>query len=298
MIVVQTVLPVFIVTAIGYMVGKAVPINAKPISFLAVYVLSPSLFFHSLVNTSITGPEFLQIMIFIALLTISIVLLVRLWARITSMSTLTERSVMLSTVFPNSANFGLPIVLYTFGTAGFERGIIFAVLQNLLQNTLGVYLASNSHLNARESLLNMLRMPGFWAMVLGLGLKALRVAPPDIIMNPLKLIGQAAIPVTLLTLGIQLAKVKLGAEPLLVGGSSVIRLVGSPLIGILILTLFFDPSILTSKVILLQSACPIAVTTTMLAIQFDARPEIVSNAALITTVVSIITISVLLSLGI
>jgi len=289
------VLPVFLVIGIGYLIGRLTEIALKPISFLAVYILTPALFFNSLVNTNLTGAEFLQIAVFIILLTLGIILVVKIWSRLTRMDPNTERSVLLSTVFPNGGNFGLPIILYAFGAAGFERGVIFAVLQNLQQNTLGVYFASNSHLSARDSLINVLKMPGFWALVMGLGFKALGIIPPELIMASVQLLGQAAIPLMLLTLGIQLSQVKLGAEPVLVGGSSFIRLVISPLIGLAILFLIFDPAALTSQVILVQSACPIAVTTTMLAIQFDARPEVVSNAALTTTMASVLTISFLLA---
>jgi len=289
------VLPVFLVIGVGYLIGRLTEIALKPISFLAVYILTPALFFNSLVNTNLTGAEFLQIACFIILLTLGIMLVIKIWSRLAGMDPATEQSVMLSTVFPNSGNFGLPIILYAFGTAGFERGVIFAVLQNLQQNTLGVYFASNSHLSARDSLINVLKMPGFWALVMGLGFKALGIMPPELIMASVQLLGQAAIPLMLLTLGIQLSQVKLGAEPVLVGGSSFIRLVISPLIGLAILFLIFDPAALTSRVILLQSACPIAVTTTMLAIQFDARPEVVSNAALTTTMASVLTISFLLA---
>lgn len=293
-VVLETITPVFFVILLGFLIGKKITIDIKTISFLAIYVLTPALFFTSLVNTNITGGEFLQIFIFIVFLTLCIMALVNIWTRAGKINTETKQGLLLSTVFPNSGNFGLPIVLVAFGTLGFERGIIFAMLQNLLQNTLGVFLACNSHLNTRQSFLKVLRMPGFYALILGLGLRGLNIVPPNVIMGPLRLVGQAAIPLTLITVGVQLSNIKLGAEPWFIGGASFIRLLVSPLIGFLFLYFFFDYTSLTSRVILLQAACPVAATTTMLAIQFDSRPDIVSNSALITTILSIVTVSVLL----
>jgi malate permease and related proteins len=293
-VVLETVTPVFFVIALSFIIGKKIEIDIKTISFLAIYILTPALFFTSLVNTNITGGEFAQIFIFIVFTTFCIMVLVNIWTWAGKINMETKQGLLLSTVFPNSGNFGLPIVLVAFGALGFERGIIFAMLQNLLQNTLGVFFACNSHLSARQSLLKVARMPGFWALLLGLGLRGLNIMPPNVVMGPLRLIGQAAIPLTLITLGVQLSKIKLGAEPWFIGGASLIRLIAAPLIGFLFLYFFFDYTSLTSRVILLQAAGPVAATTTMLAIQFDSRPDIVSNSALITTVLSLLTVSVLL----
>jgi malate permease and related proteins len=118
----------------------------------------------------------------------------------------------------------------------------------------------------------------FWVWDFGV----LNLMPPNVVMGPLRLMGQAAIPLTLITLGVQLSKIKLGATlvyrrrlPYSLDCRSRHRLS---------LSLFLlDYTSLTSRVILLQAAGPVAATTTMLAIQFDSRPDIVSNSALITT---------------
>ncbi len=293
-VILETITPVFFIIVLSFIIGKKIAIDVKTISFLTIYILTPALFFTSLVNTNITGGEFAQILIFIVFTSLCLMVLVNIWTRAGKIDTETKQALLLSTVFPNSANFGLPIVLVAFGTLGFERGIIFAILQNLLQNTLGVFIACNSHLDTRQSFLKVLKMPGFWAMILGLGLRGLNMVPPNVIMGPLRLMGQAAIPLTLITLGVQLSKIKLGAQPCIIGGASLIRLIAAPVIGFLFLYFFFDYTSLTSRVILLQAACPVAVTTTMLAIQFDSRPDIVSNSVLITTILSILTVSALL----
>lgn len=294
--VLETISPVFFVIALGYIVGKKTVIDIKTISFLAIYILSPALFFTSLVNTTITGSEFFQIFIFIVIMTACITALVNLWAWKSKFDSETKQGLLLSTVFPNAGNYGLPIILIAFGTQGFERAIIFAVLQNLLQNTLGIFFASKGHSDTRQSFINVLKMPGFWALILGLGLRAIKLMPPNVIITPISLMGQAAIPVTLITLGIQLSKVQLGAQPRIIAGTASIRLIAAPIIGFLFIYLFFDYTSLTSLVILIQAACPVAATTTMFAIQFNARPDIVSNSALISTILSIFTISLLLYL--
>ncbi len=294
MVVLQTVFPVFVMIAIGYALGRITEIDIKPIAFLSIYVLAPALYFCSLVKTSLTAPEFLQILCFIILLSIGTTLLVKVWGKIEGWDPKTEKSVLLAALFPNCAYFGLPVLLFAFGKAGFERGVIYCVLMNLLSNTLGVYLAAQAHLSPKESLINVLKMPGLWAMALALGLTSLELTPPEMILKPLQMMGEAVIPVMLVTLGIHLAKVKVGANIWLAGKVTILKLVVAPLIGLLILYLFFDPSSLTSKVALVESACPVAVASTMFSIQFNARPELVSTAALTSTIASIFTFALLL----
>jgi predicted permease len=271
MVVLQTVFPVFVMIAIGYALGRITEIDIKPIAFLSIYVLAPALYFCSLVKTSLTAPEFLQILCFIILLSIGTTLLVKVWGKIEGWDPKTEKSVLLAALFP-----------------------IYCVLMNLLSNTLGVYLAAQAHLSPKESLINVLKMPGLWAMALALGLTSLELTPPEMILKPLQMMGEAVIPVMLVTLGIHLAKVKVGANIWLAGKVTILKLVVAPLIGLLILYLFFDPSSLTSKVALVESACPVAVASTMFSIQFNARPELVSTAALTSTIASIFTFALLL----
>ncbi|HAA89230.1 MAG: Auxin Efflux Carrier [Thermoanaerobacterales bacterium 50_218] len=294
MVVLQTVFPVFVMIAIGYILGKITEIDIKPIAFLSIYVLAPALFFSSLVKTNLTAAEFFQIVGFIILLSSGTILLVKLWGKIEGWDPKTVKSVLLATLFPNCGYFGLPVLLFAFGEAGFERGIIYCVFMNLLHNTLGVYLAAQTHLSPRESLINVLKMPGLWAMSLGLGLTSLELTPPEMILKPLEMMGEAVIPVMLVTLGVHLARVRVGANIWLAGKVTTLRLVVAPLIGLLILYLFFDPTSLTSKVALVESACPVAVASTMFSIQFNARPELVSTAALTSTIASIFTFALIL----
>ncbi len=52
-----------------------------------------------------------------------------------------------------------------------------------------------------------------------------------------------------------------------------------------------QPSALTAKVLVLQSAMPTAVNVTLVAAEFDAEPDLVSSVALLTTAISVLTLT-------
>ncbi|QUH27068.1 AEC family transporter [Serpentinicella alkaliphila] len=114
-------------------------------------------------------------------------------------------------------------------------------------------------------------------------------------MRPVELLGQAAIPTLLVVLGIQLSMAKLVFDKSFITISSILRLIIYPIIAFILLPLFFELNTITAKVILVLSATPAAVSTTLFAIQFDSQPQLVSTMTLITTIISIITISTLLT---
>ena len=296
LVVLEIIMPVFAVIALGFCVHKKIHMSIDTLSFLAVYILAPALFFDSIIDSELTGTEFLQVFVFMVLLTACLMIMIKLWSKLTGVDNEIEKSVSLSTLFPNTGNYGLPVVMYAFGSVGFEIGVIYTALESLKQNTVGVYLASNARVDAWSSLIRILKMPGFWAVLLALGARGIDFMPPDLIMAPVKLLGEAMIPILLFTLGCQLAEIKLGEEKRLVLSTSFVRLVLSPGLGFFILYYLFDITTVTSQVLLVQSATPAAVVTTMLAIRFDARPDIVSSATLISTLISVITVSILLYL--
>jgi malate permease and related proteins len=48
---------------------------------------------------------------------------------------------MLSTIFMNAGNYGGPFILFAFGEVAFQLAIAYWVIQSILMNTLGVFIA-------------------------------------------------------------------------------------------------------------------------------------------------------------
>jgi hypothetical protein len=116
-------------------------------------------------------------------------------------------------------------------------------------------------------------------------------------MRPIDLLGSAAVPAMLLILGMQLAR-SVGAMRANVGAISLataLRLIVSPLIGVLVARLMQVQGV-TRQVCLLQSGMPSGVTSTILALEYDLEPEIVTSTVFFSTLCSALSLSVLISL--
>ncbi|ABR49111.1 Auxin Efflux Carrier [Alkaliphilus metalliredigens QYMF] len=291
------VFPVFMIIGLGYVFGRNSEIDMKAPSRLAIYIFNPALYFNSMITARVENDEFIKVIIYAALLFISCTAIVYMVNHFLLKYPQNMRSpLLLSTVFPNTGNYGLPIVLFAFGNIGFERAVVFTVFQSFLINSAGVYFASNSENNIKDSLKNMLKMPGFIALIVAILMKNFNLLPPDFMMKPIELLGQAAIPTLLIILGIQLSKAKIVFDWKFITTSVILRLFIYPLMAFILIPLFFDLQSVTGKVLLVLAATPSAVSTTLFAIQFNAKPQLVSTITLITTLLSVGTISVLLTI--
>jgi predicted permease len=112
-------------------------------------------------------------------------------------------------------------------------------------------------------------------------------------MRAVEMCGTAAVPVLLMILGIQLAQLEtdkdIGATTWAIG----FRLVLAPLLATLI-TGMIGMQGLTRTVSIIQWGVPTAITTMVLALQYDAQPRYVAGVILLTTLLSLVTIPILL----
>src|SRR5699024_8716849 len=118
----------------------------------------------------------------------------------------------------------------------------------------------------------------------------------DAIYSTLSMVGDAAIPVMMVMLGMQLGSItglKLNWQ--VVTSAVTLKMIAAPLIA-WVFVLFVDVDPVIAAVLIIISAMPTAATTTMYAIEFDTEPELVSSITLIATLASVVTLSVLLNI--
>lgn len=291
----DVVLPVFIVVAFGYTADRLLHIDPKPISRISLYVLSPCLIFTSLFQSSIGSRDFALLVGFMLLQTFSLAALGLVLARLLSFGQQLKNVFLLSTLFVNAGNLGLPLNLFAFGEEGFNLAIVCFVTQAVLTNTMAVYFASRSDSNALSAIANVLRMPLLYAALLAIAVNLSGAAVPTYLLKPVKLAGDAAVPLMLLLLGLQLSRTSLAGQLGYVGLATAVRLLLAPalaygLSGTLVL------AGLTRKVAILQASMPTGVMTGLLAVEFDARPDLVTGVIFTSTLLSLGTLTVLIGL--
>ena len=192
-------------------------------------------------------------------------------------------------VFSNSGNIGLPICLFAFGEPGLALGMAYFAVSSTCHVVLGGPLFSGSF-----SLRPFFRSPLTWAVLITVAVIASGVTVPTWITRTTTLLGDIAIPLMLLTLGVSLSKM----HPESLGRSitlSLVRLVPRRIGAGLLLTTLLGVDGLTRKVLVLQASMPVGVLNYLFAQRYARSPEQVASLVLVSTLISIVSIPALLA---
>jgi malate permease and related proteins len=262
---------------------------------MAVYVLGPCLVFSLIVTSELDAAQFGQLIAFSLAVTLSMVAIALAVGRALGWSPAKVDGLVLSVAFLNAGNFGLSVVLFSFGDEGLALATVIFVATNLLSNTVAAFFAARSNGGARQALLKTLRLPGLYAFLLALLVRLADAEVPAMLMSPVSLVGRAAVPVMLMMLGLQLSQTRLGTQYREVGLGVFLRLVVGALVGIGLAPLMGLQG-LARNVAVVEAATPTAVTSSLMAIEFGADAEYVTGVIFFSTLFSAVTLTILLAL--
>jgi len=290
--------PIVAIAGVGYALDATKDVDPGPLNTAVVYVLAPALVFHSLAVTELDADTLVRLAVGVVAFTLAMWLVAEVVGRATGEREPLLSALVLVAVFSNSGNLGIPVSDFAFGDVGRQTAVVFLSVQSVLMYTVGVYAASRSAGSAgRDGLRRVFRLPLVYAVATALVARALGVVPPadGAAMESLRLVGDAAIPVMLLVLGIQLARTNTGAAVARTGPAVALRLLAAPAVGLGVAGLlgFGDPDV--ARVFVLETAMPAAVTPVILVTEFaaDARqggltvPQYVSTSVLVTTLLGV-----------
>lgn len=286
------VLPVILILGAGALFARLTRVDIGPISKMALYLFSPVLVFNYIAESSLTIRELAVASGFTAVYMVAMTLVSIAVASALRWPRELYGPTLLTTVFPNSGNYGLPVLLFAFGEAGFELGVAVVVLQFLLMYSFGVYFAS-MHGDVRLALLNAARQPTIYAGLVGYVFALTDLDLPAGVAEPVGLLAAAGVPLVLLVLGMQLAFTKVGRIAGFVGVTAAVRLLLGPLVAFGIVAILGISGLL-ADVLVVQAAMPPAIVMSLMAIEFDSRPDLVSGAIMLATLLSFVTLVPLL----
>jgi len=292
---VNVVLPVFIVAGFGFVVQRTLHPSIAALNQVALYVLLPCLVFTSLLPIDFRSEEPIRVAVFAVLLGVAMLAVAAVIARAARMDRVTTSAFMLAVTFPNLGNYGLSVVLLAYGQEGVAIGLVLLAVQSLYGTALGIFIASSSSASPRQALRQLLLQPTIYAVAAALLFNLARIEVPQFIASALALPGQAAIPLMLLVLGMQLAGTSRIEAPRSVALAVLTRLALGALVGYGLVTALGIDGVARS-VLVIGAAMPTAVFTTVIAAQYDARPRFVSDVVVASTIFSIITVTVVLAL--
>jgi predicted permease len=292
----NNIVPVFIIIGLGYILERRLKIEIKSVSRTIFYALTPCLVFSSLVKSTVSGGEFWHIASFEILITLVVALVAWGVARALRFDRATGSAFLLTILFVNAGNYGLSVNQLAFGDEALARAVIYFVVSSLLINTLGVYLASWGKARAGDALANVFKVPIVYAVFLAVFVKLINLnVTGSPVFKAVETVGRGAVPLMLLLLGMQLARTSLAQGMKMASLAAFIRLAVAPVIAFSLANLLSLAGP-TLQACVVESSMPTAVTTTVLAIEFDAKPEFVTSVVFLSTLISPVTLTPIIAL--
>jgi hypothetical protein len=286
--------PILLAACIGYALAKFLNINPRPLSQVIFYVFSPILVFNLITSSQLSNYDILRTLIFAIILMVCVGLLTWVIGGILRLDRKTLAAVLITSMFMNAGNYGLPLTNFAFGEAALAFASVFFVINAMFTNTVGIVIASSGSMSVWNAIKGLIKFPAIYALALGIIFLQFGWKLPSGLDRTVSLLSNAAIPCMLVLLGMQLVNIHLNgrALPLMLTGS--MRLLIAPLLAFG-LTRLFGMSGPSYQAVVLEAAMPVAVLTTILATEFDAEPSFVTAAVLITTLLSPLTLTPLLA---
>jgi predicted permease len=280
----ETVVPVFSVVAVGYLLSVRRPVDLRTLSDLAILVTSPALMFSVLSHSTLAAERWAVIAggtVFVAAGSATIAVVyqrTRAPGRI---------GLLLPAIFWNAGNMLLPCARLAFGEAGLEAAAIVFVTMAILTSTFGIWIAKGEN-----GLAEAVRLPLLYGSVGGAALALTGTTLPAVVMEPIEMLADMAIPIMLLNLGIQLHTLRITDVSHSVA-VVVIRMGGGFAAGMLFVNIFGITGV-DRQVLLLASAMPPAVINVVFAQRYDREPSLVASSITLGTLLSVVSIPLVL----
>ena len=284
--VLQIVAPVCILACIGFGWAKlGYEYRMEFVTRLSMTLGVPCLIFTALMKTKIDPAALTSVLV--ASVVAYGVLTAIFWALVVLLK-LDRRTFLAPLIFGNTGNLGLPLSLFAFGQAGFDFAVVIFAVMAVWSFTFGIWLVSGG-----GSLLRVIKEPAMAATLLGALFLWQGWMTPVWLTNALDLIGQMAIPLMLITLGVAIAR--LGAAHL---GRAVWLSLSRVVICLSVAVaagwaFALEPT--AFAVLILQVTTPVAVTSYLLAEKYGADADAVAGMVIVSTVMSIVTLPLTLA---
>ena len=276
--VLEIVAPVFLLAAVGFgWVRMGFEYRLQFVTRLGTMLAVPCLIFVALMKTEIPGGDLSRFTLASAL---AILALTVVFGLIVRFSGLDRRTYLPPLLFGNTSNLGLPLCMFAFGIEGLSYAVVFFSLSALWSFSYGIHVVAG-----QGSLSKVVREPMVWATLLGALFLSQDWQTPRFLTNALELIGQMAVPLMLITLGVAMARLS-------------IRRIGQALgLSLLKLAICFPVGWLVAQgfglsgpalgVLVVQMSVPAAVSAYLLAERFGADADAVAGMVMVSTLLAV-----------
>ncbi|MBE6492247.1 MAG: AEC family transporter [Methanobrevibacter sp.] len=292
-----TILSIILMIGIGYALKRIDFLSEKdinPLNKIVMNILLPCMIFSALYSSDLSLIPKLGILPFVILISSFVTGLVsflilkklgyddkKLW------------SVLVTVMIANTAFMGYPVNLGIFGHEGFLRAIFCDIATMCIFLILSFVLVIKFGGTVKKAVRKIALFPPLWAIVFGLGLNILNVPIGPVLNNTVNYLGNGAIPLIMISLGLSIDLAGLSRSKSMVAFTSIMKLLFFPAIAFIVV-LFLGLSDLQYTVAIVEAAMPSGMLSLVLAITYNLDYQLTSDCILINTVISLITLPVII----
>jgi predicted permease len=287
-------LPIFLAAGAGFLLVKALKISPLPLSRVTFYIFSPCLIFSLLTHNNLDSGDIARSILFAGVLMAVVGFLAWITTKSLKFERTTISAILLTTIFMNAGNFGLPLALFAFGKVALGYASIYFITMAIFLYSAGIVIASLGSVSLVESLKNLVKIPVIYALLLAMLIVFSGWKVPLFLDRTITLLGDASIPTMLVLLGMQLTNVRLNGLGAPLALAIIMRLLVSPAIALLLVSIF-GMTAPASQVSVTFAAMPSAVFNTVLATEYNVKPSFVTAVVFITTILSPLSLTPLLA---
>jgi predicted permease len=205
-ILVSDILPIFAIASAGFLLARFAAVEVKTVSRIVFYSLLPCLAFRLLVTSRASGPNVGRLMLLAVIIMGAMGFLGYAAGKGLGLAGSSLRAFMMVVMFSNGGNYGLPVVRFAFGSEALTYTTIFFLTGSATTYVVGAFFAGSSRRKLAGALDKIWRMPSLYGVGLALFVLAGGRPVPEAVMRPVTLLSDAALPVMILVLGMQLER--------------------------------------------------------------------------------------------
>lgn len=286
--------PVFICAGVGFLWARlGVHYDSDFVTRIVMYIGMPCLVVSGLSKVSVDPAILLDIMGIALSIIASLILLTWLILKFRGHP---PSVYMPSLVFVNSGNMGIPLAFMAFGDDGLALALCYFITQAILHVTLGIAIVNGKSGTLASRIKDLIKQPLPYAAAIGFILIMSDTSMPRWMSATVEMLGDMAIPLMLVTLGISLASLKGGDWHRSLFYSAVRLSIGFGL-GLIVVTVLELEGVIRG-VVLIQATMPAAVLNYLLALRYQRQPAEVAGIVVTSTALSFVTLPFLLAFAI
>lgn len=264
--------------------------DSSTINQIILYFTLPALIFSAVVEAEIKfkllGLSLLAVILVLLLIGISFLL-----GKLMRLKSTVLGGFILAAAVSNTAFLGYPVIVAALGKAKLINAVFYDYAIGIVIFTLGIYISQHYGKGKNKlGIFEVLKFPALLVIFPAIALKGVNL--PEFFLDAIDSIGKATAPLVLLSIGLNIRKIKISKYFLPLCLLLIIKLFIAPIVGVYIgrILQFSDDMM---KVAFIQSAMPSAMMSVVLGLKYELDTDFLIPAVIVSTIVSMVTLPLL-----